>query len=58
MTEKEAKRQYNRQWYQDNSEHRKKYMREYRATQKQKIEKLRKLEQLLQSQNIDIDSLV
>ncbi|MDA1829674.1 hypothetical protein ACVNRM_27820 [Bacillus paranthracis] len=58
MTEQEAKRQYHQKWYQDNSEHRKKYMREYRAAQKQKIEKLRKLEQLLQSQNIDIDSLV
>ncbi|GAB6537419.1 hypothetical protein bcgnr5376_57650 [Bacillus cereus] len=58
MTEQEVKRQYNRQWYQDNSEHRKKYMREYRAAQKQEKDRLLKLEQLLQSQGIDIDSLV
>lgn len=58
MTEQEVKRQYHRSWYQENAEHRKKYMRKYRAEQKQKIEKLRKLEQLLQAQNIDIDSIV
>ncbi|MGH0669979.1 hypothetical protein [Bacillus paranthracis] len=58
MTEKEVKRQYNRQWYRDNSEHRKKYMREYRASQKQEIERLRKIDQLVKSQNINVDSLV
>ncbi|SFQ92645.1 hypothetical protein SAMN04487920_1514 [Bacillus mycoides] len=58
MTEQEAKRNYNKQWYQDNSEHRKKYMREYRAEQKQKIERLRKIEKLLRLQNIDIDSVI
>lgn len=58
MTEREAKRNYNKQWYHDNSEHRKKYMREYRAAQKQEKDRLLKLEQLLQSHGIDIDSLV
>lgn len=57
MTEQEMKREYHKIWYQENKSHRQKYMREYRAQKKQEIERLRKLEQLLKSQNIDVDSL-
>lgn len=58
MTEQEVKRKYNREWYKLNSEHRKKYMREYRAAQKEEKDRLLKIEQFLQSQGVDIDAVI